>query len=45
MLNHANFAQGAPVIGMSAKLGTSLFGNILNDRDPRNIQLALKLIF
>jgi hypothetical protein len=45
LLNHANFAQGAPVTGMSATLGSRLFGNILNARDPRQIQLALKLIF
>ena len=45
VLNHANFAQGAPVTGMSTTLGSSLFGKILNARDPRNIQLAIKLIF
>lgn len=45
VLNHTNFAQGAPVAGMSTRLGSSLFGNILNARDPRNVQLALKLIF
>ena len=44
-LNHTNLAEGAPVVGMSTYLNGSLFGQILNARDPRNIQLAIKLIF
>ena len=44
-LNHTNFAQGAPVSGMSTSRTSGLFGQILNARDPRNIQLALKLLF
>lgn len=45
VLNHTNFAQGAPVTGMSTSRTSGLFGHILNARDPRNIQFALKLIF
>lgn len=44
-LNNTNFAQGAPVSGMSTTLTSSLFGKIRNARDPRNIQFALKLMF
>ncbi len=44
-LNITNFAQGAPVSGMSTSRTSSLFGKILNARDPRNIQLALKVSF
>ncbi len=44
-LNHTNLAQGAPVAGMSTTLTSGLFGRILNARDPRNIQVALKLVF
>jgi len=44
-LNHTNLAQGAPVAGMSTSRTSGLFAHILNARDPRNIQLALKLIF
>lgn len=44
-LNHTNLAQGAPVTGMSTSRTSSLFGKILNARDPRNIQLAMKLTF
>jgi Carboxypeptidase regulatory-like domain len=45
VLNTVNFAQGAPVTGMSTTLTSSLFGRILNARDPRNIQLGLKVTF
>ena len=45
VLNNVNFAQGAPVSGMSTSLTSSLFGRILNARDPRNIQLAFKVTF
>jgi hypothetical protein len=44
-LNHTNLAQGAPVAGMSTSRTSGAFGRILNARDPRNIQFALKLIF
>ena len=43
--NHTNFAQGAPISGLSASLNSSSYDRILNARDPRNIQLALKVNF
>ncbi len=43
--NHTNFAQGAPVTGLSTSLTSTLYDHILNARDPRQIQLALKLTF
>jgi hypothetical protein len=39
-LNQTNFAQGFPASGMSTNPTSSLFGRILNARDPKNIQLA-----
>lgn len=46
VLNHTNFGQGAPASAFSSLTSTSsLFGRIANARDPRQIQLALKLIF
>lgn len=44
-LNNVNLAQGTPVSGLSTSLNSSLYDRILNARDPRQIQLALKLIF
>lgn len=44
-LNHTNLAQGAPVTGLGTSFPSSTFGNIFNARDPRNIQLAMKVIF
>ena len=44
-LNHTNFAQGFPITSIGTSRTSSLFGQIFNARDPRNIQLALKLIF
>jgi hypothetical protein len=44
-LNTVNLAQGAPASGLSTSRTSSLFGRILNARDPRNIQFALKLTF
>lgn len=44
-LNHTNLAQGFPVSSIGTSRSSSLFGEIFNARDPRNIQLALKLIF
>ena len=43
--NHTNFAQGAPVTGLSTSLNSTAYDQILNARDPRNIQLALKVNF
>jgi len=43
--NHTNFAQGAPISGLSTSLNSSSYDQILNARDPRNIQLALKVNF
>jgi hypothetical protein len=44
-LNHTNLAEGFPVSSISTSRSSSLFGQVFNARDPRNIQLALKLIF
>jgi len=44
-LNHTNLAEGFPVTSISTSRTSGLFGRILNARDPRNIQLALKLLF
>jgi len=44
-LNNVNFAQGAPVTGLSTSLNSASYDKILNARDPRNIQLALKVTF
>ncbi len=47
-LNHTNFGQGAPASAFSSlsfRPGSTTFGHIANARDPRQIQLALKLIF
>ena len=43
--NHTNFAEGAPISGLSTSLNSSAYDQILNARDPRNIQLALKVNF
>ncbi|MFL6436126.1 MAG: carboxypeptidase regulatory-like domain-containing protein [Terriglobales bacterium] len=43
--NHTNLAQGAPVTGLTTSLNSSSYDRILNARDPRNIQLALKVNF
>ena len=43
--NHTNFAQGARVTGLSTSLNSTAYDQILNARDPRNIQLALKVNF
>lgn len=43
--NHTNFGQGFPVAGLQASLNSSAYDNILNARDPRNIQFALKITF
>ncbi len=43
--NHTNLALGAPASGLSTSLTSSLYDRILNARDPRQIQLAMKLIF
>lgn len=46
VLNHTNLGQGAPASAFSSLSKTSrLFGRIANARDPRQIQLALKLNF
>jgi hypothetical protein len=48
ILNHTNFGQGAPASAFSSlsfSPTSTLFGRIANARDPRQIQLALKLIF
>lgn len=44
-LNNVNLAQGTPVSGLSTSLNSSSYDKILNARDPRNIQLALKVTF
>jgi hypothetical protein len=44
-LNNVNLAQGTPVTGLSTSLNSSSYDKILNARDPRNIQLALKVTF
>jgi hypothetical protein len=44
-LNHTNLTQGFPVTGMSTSLTSGLYGRILNANEPRNIQLAVKVIF
>lgn len=43
--NHTNFGQGFPVSGLNASRASSSYDRILNARDPRNIQLALKITF
>jgi hypothetical protein len=43
--NHTNLAQGAPIVGLQTSLTSSSYDRILNARDPRQIQLAMKLIF
>ncbi|MGH9523074.1 MAG: carboxypeptidase regulatory-like domain-containing protein [Terriglobales bacterium] len=43
--NHTNFGQGFPVAGLSASLNSSSYDRILNARDARQIQFALKIIF
>jgi hypothetical protein len=45
-LNHTNFGQGAPASAFSSlRQNSGLFGRIANARDPRQVQLAMKLIF
>jgi hypothetical protein len=44
-LNNVNLALGTPATGLSTSLNSSLYDHILNARDPRNIQLALKVSF
>ncbi len=44
-LNNVNLAQGTPVTGLSTSLNSKLYDQVLNARDPRNIQLALKVTF
>ena len=44
-LNNVNLAEGTPVSGLSTSLNSKLYDTILNARDPRNIQLALKVNF
>jgi hypothetical protein len=44
-LNRTNLAEGFPVSSIGTSRSSSLFGQVFNARDPRNIQLALKLIF
>lgn len=44
-LNNVNLALGTPATGLSTSLNSSLYNHILNARDPRNIQLALKVNF
>jgi hypothetical protein len=44
-LNNVNLAEGTPVTGLSTSLNSSSYDKILNARDPRNIQLALKVTF
>lgn len=44
-LNNVNLAEGTPVTGLSTSLNSRLYDQVLNARDPRNIQLAIKLIF
>lgn len=44
--NHTNFATGAPVTGLQTSLtNPATYDHILNARDPRNIQFALKVTF
>ena len=43
--NHTNFSQRAPVTGLSTSLNSTAYDQILYARDPRNIQLALKVNF
>ena len=46
VLNHTNFGQGAPASAFkSLNSRSSLFAQIANARDPRQIQIALKLYF
>jgi hypothetical protein len=44
-LNNVNLAEGTPVTGLSTSLNSSLYDKVENARDPRNIQLALKVTF
>jgi len=44
-LNNVNLALGTPASGLSTSINSSLYDKILNARDPRNIQLALKVNF
>lgn len=44
-LNNVNLAQGTPVTGLSTSITSSLYDHILNARDPRQIQLAIKVTF
>ena len=43
--NYTNLAQGTPVVGLSTSLNSSLYDRVLNARDPRQIQFALKFLF
>lgn len=45
VLNHTNLAQGFPVTSMGTSRTSGAFGQVFNARDPRQIQLALKLTF
>jgi hypothetical protein len=44
-LNNVNLAQGTPVTGLTTSLNSKFYDQIRNARDPRNIQLALKVNF
>ena len=44
-LNNVNLAQGTPVTGLTTSLNSKFYDQIRNARDPRNIQLALKVTF
>ena len=44
-LNHTNLAQGFPVTSIRTSFPSGTFGKVFNARDPRNIQLAMKVIF
>lgn len=44
-LNNVNFALGTPATGLRTSLNSSTYDQILNARDPRNIQFALKVSF
>jgi hypothetical protein len=46
VLNHTNFGIGSPGAAFrSTAISSSLFGKIGNSFEPRQMQLALKLIF
>jgi Carboxypeptidase regulatory-like domain len=44
-LNNVNFAQGTPVTGLRTGITSGTYDHILNARDPRNIQFAMKFTF